>query len=463
MEELKKTLSSYVTTFVLLTLFASGLAVATWVEHIWGTALAKALIYYSPLFFFIQVLLVANFVSVVVFRGWWRLKKWGFLVFHAAFIVILSGALISHFSGTEGVLHLREGEMSNRMTIRTSRGETAHIMPFEVELVKFTIERYAGSTSPSSYESRLRIHADGTTHEALVYMNNVFELKGYRFFQASFDADEKGTVLSVNKDVAGRNVTYTGYALLFVGGILCFTGRNGRIRTLYRLLRTPATFVVALAFGTFVGTQAQSVPLSADALCGKIDAAHAERFGTLAVQAINGRIVPVNTFSSEALRKLYKKPRIGKADSDRFLLSVFATPEMWANIPVIAFSNDEIATKFGLSRRHCAYAELFDADGSYKLQEKLDAAYRKMPTDRNTFDKDLVKLDEQVNIIHQLMNHQLIRIFPKADDALQRWYAPGDDLTGYSGMDSLFVSRIFAGYMAEAAAADGSTAASTSA
>ena len=29
-------------------------------------------------------------------------------------------------------------------------------------------------------------------------MNNILNYKGYRFFQASFDPDEKGTILSVN-------------------------------------------------------------------------------------------------------------------------------------------------------------------------------------------------------------------------------------------------------------------------
>ena len=43
-------------------------------------------------------------------------------------------------------------------------------------------------------------------------MNNVLDVKGYRFFQASYDQDEQGTVLSVNRDVAGRTITYTGYA-----------------------------------------------------------------------------------------------------------------------------------------------------------------------------------------------------------------------------------------------------------
>ncbi|MDR1408112.1 MAG: cytochrome c biogenesis protein CcsA [Tannerella sp.] len=449
MGQFKNIFSSYVTMIVLLGLFATGLAAATFIENAYGTTLAKVLIYYSPLFFFIQVLLVINFITVVITRGLWKLKKWGFMVFHFSFIVILSGALISHFFSKEGVLHLREGEISDRVRIQTNRGETVHVLPFQIELVKFTLKRYPGSASPSSFESELIVHVDGRAQKALVYMNNVLDMKGYRFFQASFDSDERGTVLSVNRDVAGRNVTYTGYLLLLVGGILCLTGKNGRIRTLFRLMRKPKVAGVALMLGASVWLQAQTEIPSAAALNIEIDATHAARFGALPVQSANGRIIPVNTFSSEILRKLYKKTRIGNLDSDRFLLSVFAMPEMWSYVPFIAGSNDEIAATFGLTKKYCAYSEVFNEDGSYKLQEKLDAAYRKMPAERSTFDKELLKLDEKINIFHQLVNYQLINIFPDVADPQQKWYAPGDDLSEFSGQDSSFVSHIFFSYISE--------------
>jgi len=90
--------------------------------------------------------------------------------------------------------------------------------------------------SPSSYESELLVHLDGKTRHERVYMNNVLDVKGFRFYQASYDADEQGTVLSVNKDVAGRSVTYTGYFLLLVGCVVSLVGKNGRLRTLYKQL-----------------------------------------------------------------------------------------------------------------------------------------------------------------------------------------------------------------------------------
>ncbi len=47
----------------------------------------------------------------------------------------------------------------------------------------------------------------------MIFMNNILKYKGYRFYQSSFDRDEKGTILSVNHDRAGMLVTYTGYLL----------------------------------------------------------------------------------------------------------------------------------------------------------------------------------------------------------------------------------------------------------
>ena len=79
----------------------------------------------------------------------------------------------------------------------------------------------------------------------------------------------------------------------------------------------------------------------------------------------------------------------------------------------------------------------------------MEEAYNKMPAQRTRFDKDLMKLDEQLNIFHQLINHQMLNLFPKEDDPNHKWYAPGDDLSAFTGKDSMFVSRIFDWYLGE--------------
>jgi cytochrome c-type biogenesis protein CcsB len=455
MKAIERIASSYRTTVVLLIMYALGLAVATFIEKYVGTVSAKMIGYYSPLFFLLQFLLVVNFVAILIRRQLLKKKKWGFFFVHFAFVIILLGALISHLFGKEGVLHLREGESSNRIVIETSKGEHYHTLPFRVELVKFTLTRYPGSSSPSSYESKVLVHVDGKTREARIFMNNVLDVKGYRFFQASYDRDEMGTILSVNKDVVGRNVTYAGYLLLTIGLILTLIGKKSRFLQLSKQLKemraSAKTIVVALLMAATSSLYAapDSGTLSGAVQEFSVSLEHAARFGALPMQSYSGRMMPVNTFSSEILRKIHKSDTFGSLNSDQFLLSLLSMPDMWMRIPVIAQSNKELAYLYDLPEEACSYIEIFDSNGNYKLQQKLEEAYNKMPAERNGFDKDLLKLDEKVNLLYQLFHHQLLNIFPKEDDRNHKWYAAGDDLSVFSGQDSMFVSRILDWYLME--------------
>ena len=128
---------------------------------------------------------------------------------------------------------------------------------------------------------------------------------------------------------------------------------------------------------------------------------HAAKFGALPIQSHSGRMMPINTFSSEILRKLHKSDKIGNLNSDQFLLSLLSMPDMWMRVPFIALSNKELANYYDLTDGECAYLQAFDNKGDYKLQQKLEEAYNKMPAERTRFDKDLLKLDEQIlSLIH---------------------------------------------------------------
>jgi cytochrome c-type biogenesis protein CcsB len=449
MNDWVKILSSGATTFVLFALYAAGLATATFLEKAYGTMLAKTVIYCSPLFFLLQLLLVANFVLMAFRERRLKLQRWGLLLVHFAFAVILLGALVTHVFGREGTIHLRENQPLNQIEVQTGRGQAVHTLPFRMELVKFTLRYYPGSMSPSSFESDLKVYADGDTLRALVYMNNVLDIKGYRFFQASYDRDGRGTVLSVNRDAAGRNITYAGYLLLLAGCIGCLTGRNGRIRTLYRRLSALRKAAPAVLLLFAAGIRAAAMSPEEAVLRYTVPPEHAAQFGALAMQSANGRIVPVNTFASEALRKLYRETHFHGLNADRFLLSVLAMPEMWMRVPFIACPDRELATLFGLTHGRCSYTEAFDAEGNYKLQDRLEEASRRAPAERTAFDRNLIKLDEQIHIFDRLVDGQMLRLFPKADGTGGGWYAPGDDLSEFSGMDSLFVTHGFTTYISD--------------
>ncbi|MCD7916233.1 MAG: cytochrome c biogenesis protein CcsA [Tannerellaceae bacterium] len=452
---IEKFFSSYVTMIVLLILYAVLLGTATFIEKYQGTVMAKTLVYYSPVFFLLQFLMIINFIVILLRHQLLKKRKWGFLVLHVAFIIILLGALVSHIFGEEGILHLREGETSNQLVVQTSKGTHIHALPFDVELIQFTMTRYPGSSSPSSYESDLLFHVEGETQRHLVFMNNVVDMKGYRFFQASYDRDEMGTILSVNRDVAGRNITYTGYVLLVLGFILCLIGKHSRFRQLARQLkeiRHSGKMMIGFCGLLISGTMyahPENMPMLEAIQRYTVDPVHAAKFGALPVQSGRGRMMPVNTFSSEILRKLHKADKIGNMNSDQFLLSLISLSDMWMRVPFITYSGKEIELYYDLTAKECAYVEMFDSNGNYKLHERLESAYNKMPAQRNSFDKEIIKLDEKVNILFQLFNEGMLNLFPLEGDPNDKWYAPGEDLSGFAGQDSLFMSRIMEWYVTE--------------
>lgn len=436
MKRVSEIFSSFRLTIVLMAALAVSLAAATLIENIYGTQVARDLVYHSPVLFVLLALLTVNFFAYAFRHGLITMHRVGLVLTHTALVVVMAGAVVTHFFGEEGVIHIREGERVDIPGI-----------PFGLRLNDFNVQRYPGSDSPSSYESFITVYEEAEEYQAHVYMNNVLDVGGYRLYQTSFDQDEKGTVLSYNYDIPGRFLTYTGYFLLFAGLLLSLIDPHGRFRRLYR----------ALALGFILCPQmlaASSYDHSwSDMERCMVDECHAEKFGLLPVQSLDGRIMPVNTFSSEIFRKLYKSDRIDGVSPDRFLLSLLMAPELWVDFPCIYVGNEAVASQYGLSVPHSSYASFFDENGKYVLQDKVASIYRTDPSHRSKTDKDILKIDERANVFNLLAERRLLHIFPLPDDPDGTWYAPGDDHSCFSGRDSMFVSMIFDWYVDELAAA----------
>ena len=440
-EKLIGFLSSYKAAIILLTIYALLMAIATFVEKEYDTQVAKALIYYSPLFILLHILMVLNCVFITIKRKLFALGKWGYVLVHLAFIIILGGAMTTHLISEEGMLHLREGEKSSVILIKNGESHIERHLPFEVELIDFKLTRYPGSKSPSAYESLLRLHVDGKSFEKLVYMNHVLDLQGYRFFQASYDPDELGSILSVSYDVAGRRITYAGYAVLYLGLLGCIVGRGSRFRRLSRQLKSLSGWLLLLFISVGASTQVHAL---------NIPQSHAEKFGNLPMQDPHGRIIPVNTFASEIVRKLHIKEVVQGLSEDQILLNLFVEPSVWANKPLILIEESDVRDQFTQGKEVISYRDAFNKEGNYRYGAEVESAYQKNPALRSRLDKELLKLDEKINLLHQLFNYQLIRIFPVPSDTIyHHWLAAGDEHKALSKEESLEVLKLFNNYRGE--------------
>ena len=323
-------------------------------------------------------------------------------------------------------------------------------LPFALELVDFQLERYPGSESPSSYASEvILIDTDkGIREPHRIFMNNVLNYGGYRFFQSSYDPDEKGTILSVNHDYWGTLITYIGYALLTLGMIISFFSKNSRFRFLIkstgelkRAGKATAVIVLLLLTSGFSGNHLQAqVP----ELQNEISREHAEKFGRLLVQGNDGRIEPVNTLASELLRKISRKRELNGRNANQVLLGMLTDPMQWQSVKMIKVGNENVSDILGIDGKMAAFNDFIDFEnqGTYKLQTHVEEAYQKKPAERSKFDNEIIKVDERVNISFLIYNGALLRIFPVPDSPDNKWVSARDVDEYFEDEPALFVSGI---------------------
>lgn len=305
-------------------------------------------------------------------------------------------------------------------------------LPFYIQLHDFILDRYPGTNSPSSYASEVSLSDERNNFKKdhRIYMNHVLDYDGYRFFQSSFDQDELGTVLSVNHDAWGTRISYFGYFLLTIGMVWTLLSRNSRFRTISEKLKSMRSGTKPLRTGMAilmltVGYLPSVFGYVNMSIVDAVDKKHAKQFGQLTVQDQQGRMKPMNSLSSEILRKLSRKEVLYGQNPDQVVLGMMAYPEEWTKIPVIKIGDhEEIRKLLDVTGPMAAYNDFFKPE--YVLRDAVMAAYNREPRDRTVEDKELIRLDEKVNICNLVFSGRLMQWFPVQDDKNHSWISPAD-------------------------------------
>jgi len=338
-------------------------------------------------------------------------------------------------------------------------GSLAIELPFAIKLNDFIAEKYPGTEkSYASFMSKVRVE-DENPFDYDIYMNHVLDHKGYRFFQASFNPDEKGTILSVNHDWWGTYITYTGYMLLYLSMIGIFFIGKTRFKDLSKALdkiniqkNKLATLLVLFILNSFslqaqatVHQQRAAIDFDSIIQADAFSKNHASKFAKLIIQDAGGRMKPANTFSSELLRKVSKSDTYKGLNSDQVLLSIMNNPAVWYNVPLIYLKrgNDSIRKLAGLelNAKYAPLLSFFDSQGNYKLASSLENAYKAAVP--NKFQSDFIELDRRVNLLYSALEGKVMRIFPIPNDINNKWVSyPELVEANFTGKDSLYVRNI---------------------
>ncbi|MBE0492408.1 MAG: cytochrome c biogenesis protein CcsA [Sulfurospirillum sp.] len=364
-------------------------------------------------------------------------------------------ALLGRGKGSAGLEN--KFELANQ-EFTMSWGSEVFALPFSLRLIDFQLDRYPGSKSPMSYASEVEVidKANGVTMPFRIYMNHVLDYQGFRFFQSSYDQDEMGTILSVNKD-PGKWPTYLGYFLLSLGLLLNLVNPKSRFRKLSSMIQRDmqkmkaSLFVLLLASSaTFITPAFALNPTETLNLLQSYDKAHAEKFGEILVQSADGRIKPIDTVSSDVLNKIYKKASYDGMSANQVLLGMMTYPFGWQIQPMIYVYHDEVRKILGFKdgQKYASFNDFFEEGGEfeYKLAKYAEEAGRKRPALRNKFDKEIIKVDERVNIAYMAYTGELFRMIPKIGDENFTWYSPKTAISRFPETESKYVRELLANY-----------------
>lgn len=349
--------------------------------------------------------------------------------------------------GKEGVIYFPTACVIDGYEIKVSYGAYVYNLPFEIYLRDFQLERYAGSMSPSSYASEITLKdtEKGIERQSRIFMNNILNYRGYRFFQSSYDKDEKGTILSVNKDYWGTLITYFGYFIMILGMIFTVISKNSRFQQLVRLskkLQTSRQLMKILITGIILGSLLLNSNSSLAANESSAKKTHIKSFGKLLVQDHKGRIEPINTLATDVLLKISRKNTFQGISATEVLLEMHTNPVKWQNIPIIKISNTELLKTLGLPAGLVTFNQMFNQKGQYILNELVQNSYNKKQTLRNKFDKEIINVDERVNILYQIFNGDFLRIFPIPGDENKTWVTQDNFPDNSAKAEKDFVSNI---------------------
>ena len=399
------------TVIALYVVVVAVLAAATIVEKFEGTPFVARYIYGAWWFSLLWGLLAAAAVFYFLKR---RVRRASTVALHLSFVVILAGALLTHLTSYQGLIHLRRGEPAS---ICMDRYE----LPFQLTLQRFDIAYHEGTRAEADYTSRFTISDTG--EEAQVSMNNIYSHRGYRFYQSSYDPDFEGSYLAVNSDPWGIPVTYGGYALLFLALVWMLFDPRGTYRKLMKQSAGVGCWVMGAGYWVLGAGCWVLGAADASAQTRVLPRETAEKFGQLMV-VYNDRVCPMETYALDFTKKLYGKRSYGDYTATQVLTGFIFFYDDWSKEPVVKIKGGELKERLQLAD-YTSLNGLFNQNG-YVLGPYVSNYY--MGGQSGELEKQASKVDEKVGLIMELHQGKPLKLFPYTWGHGITWYGPTDDL-----------------------------------
>ena len=350
----------------------------------------------------------------------------------------------------------------NNLRLQLEYGAIRKPIPYKIHCRDFQLDKYPGSESPSSFASEVTLidEKKNKNWNKRIFMNHVMDYEGYRFFQSSYTLDdpktpenEEGTVLSVNYDKWGTNITYLGYLLMAIGMILSIIAPTGRFKSLNTKLKKLKTkklgvIIAAVTIASFssalraqehhdhsdhdhdsheISNESPSEKAIINGESYKIlNESAVESFSTLLVQSFEGRIIPVHTLCDQLLRKIHRD-KVYVSNKETYnavqtIVSMHMYPAYWMNQKMIYV--DRALQKRLQLEKYVSYQSTLDSTGNFKWEKSYAESFQKLESKRDEFDKKIIKFKERFQVTYSIISWEYMKLIPISKDPNNTWSSP---------------------------------------
>lgn len=388
---------------------------------------------------FVEKIHDKDYVSEYIYGSWWFITLWGLLVIvslailvqkkvhkrlavlllHISFVIMLVGALTTHLTSHEGMVHMR---IDKDVATFIDKDNAVCKLPFKMQLKAFDIQTYPGTDAAMDYHCIIDIEHEGHIEHMSVSMNNIGKAGGYRFYQSSYDEDGLGTHLLVTHDPYGIAITYAGYMTLFVSLLMTVFSRHTCIRQLYRIATHP--LVLLFIFVSSAHGQSTKQPT-------RVSSEIAHDIGKITV-LYNGRLCPINTAATDFVTKLSGKSTWNSYSADDVFVGWMIYYSEWEQQKIIRIKSTEVQRLLGIKGQWASVRDFYTTSNEYKLCGKANDM--SLP---DATRKAIRETDEKLQVVNMFYNSEMLRIFPlelpkQSTKQLRNhttkklsWYSPG--------------------------------------
>ncbi|HKY31100.1 MAG TPA: cytochrome c biogenesis protein CcsA [Candidatus Polarisedimenticolia bacterium] len=436
MNEILHRLASMKVAVSLLIVIVVALAAGTFVESASGSPAALRLVYHAAWFRLLLGLFALN-VACSLWDTWpWEWRRSGFVLTHAAMLVVLAGALITDRLKVEGQLALWEGEEQQSFLL-SGPGRESVALPFRVKLDSFEIDYHQGTLKPAMFRSRVTVTdpPTGRWFPAVIQMNQELTHGGYSFYQSSYKQTQERdqTILTVSRD-PGRPIVFAGYVLLMAGMVVVLGTRMAQRRAAALTVTrhaggrsrraAAAVLAAAAAWGAWSEAGAAAGPSPAEV----------ERLRRLPVQH-DGRVMPLDTMARDVVWKVTGVRERDGARATAMVAGWTLDPERWGREPIVPLG-PELARAASLpTGNRASFLALVESPGVMGLFNQARAtAQRAMPL--GPLLQQAQKAEERLVVFQPFLQQRGLPAIPAKDDPSAAW-SPAPHAHGAAELASL--------------------------